>query len=901
VPGERVFVRAEGGWGRYLPTVDDLLALPLIGDRPVRLYSAFGATTITPPANPIRRLLNRARLAWRYAELAQLRLDCLAADEPRERRRFIERVHALFGIRIAFAPFADDMPQPPRLATLFAEARDAAGSPRGRLPAVGAAAGAMAIDFDALFDAVNDLLADSTGYLLSWAEGTQGALALFLAGVVTLFIARARLRLWRISRARRHIPLTIGGWGTRGKSGTERLKAGLLHGLGYDVVVKTTGCEAMLMHSVPGRLPLEIFIYRPYDKATIWEQRDTLQLASALDAEVFLWECMALNPRYVALLQHEWMTDDLVTLTNAYPDHEDVQGPAGEDVARVIGEFIPRNARLITSEVNFLPLFEQICRQRGTRMVASSPLDAELLADDLLALFPYQEHPRNIALVSTLAKELRVDPMLAIHTMAANVVPDLGVLQTYPAVRLRGRVLEFVNGMSANERAGFLNNWHRVGLEDVSLVETPGRAVLTVVNNRADRVPRSEIFARILVEDVAADAHVLIGTNLGGLQGYIRTALDAALAERRILSPADRAPGGDPQQPRRRLATEMTRLRIPAPTFESLSARLRIYLGGLERSVSEGDLATVAGPASRWLSGRIDALPFETLVSRIAADTPWRLALDHLLHVATPRAEESPPEVLGPAEEATFRDAADRLLARLALHARLQRQVEAAMAGELPVDRCNAEFHNTFRALFLARLVVVDDAGATGDQIIDACARALPPGVRATVMGIQNIKGTGLDFIYRWVALDKVVGLLRQLDAPAQHTRVEALRALAGTTDLGLVASGTARARLVAHGKRNLDAEERGALDHARRQIEERHRHAADGLGRQAERSALSRLADFVEDAVDFIDVLRRTRRARQVMDDLVHERISHDRAAIEMRAINARGKGGWLAKKLRA
>ena len=52
--------------------------------------------------------------------------------------------------------------------------------------------------------------------------------------------------------------------------------------LRYDVVVKTTGCEAMFIHAMRDLPSQEIFIYRPYDKATIWEQRNLLQLGAAL-------------------------------------------------------------------------------------------------------------------------------------------------------------------------------------------------------------------------------------------------------------------------------------------------------------------------------------------------------------------------------------------------------------------------------------------------------------------------------------------------------------------------------------------------------------------------------------------------------------------------------------------
>ena len=42
-----------------------------------------------------------------------------------------------------------------------------------------------------------------------------------------------------------------------------------------------------------------------------------IRLGARLSSDVFLWECMALNPKYVELLQHDWMRDDFVTLTNA--------------------------------------------------------------------------------------------------------------------------------------------------------------------------------------------------------------------------------------------------------------------------------------------------------------------------------------------------------------------------------------------------------------------------------------------------------------------------------------------------------------------------------------------------------------------------------------------------------
>ncbi|HWU87831.1 MAG TPA: hypothetical protein VN253_11175, partial [Kofleriaceae bacterium] len=429
-------------------------------------------------------------------------------------------------------------------------------------------------------DPLRDWLEHQGDYFLSLRQNGQLALAIFLALFAVVFFVGAYRQRARIARARARIPLSIGGWGTRGKSGTERLKAAVFHGLGYEISVKTTGCEAMLIHSVPDEPPHEIFIFRSYDKSTIWEQRDIVETAAALRSEVFMWECMALQPEFVELLQHDWMRDDYVTLTNAFPDHEDVQGPAGADVAQCITSFIPRRSTLFTSEINFLPLFDQRARERGTRMHAVPARAGDLLAEDLLALFPYSEHPRNIALVARLSEELGLDRHLAIATMAEHVVPDLGVLKAYPPACVRGRVLRFINGMSANERTGFLNNWQRMALDRKDADASPGEAVISVVNNRWDRVARSEVFGRITVEDAVADAHVLIGTNLRGLRRYIADALDRYCATIEVVIADDLAAPAGAARARDRLARLLARVRIPAPRPERILDRIDLYAAG---------------------------------------------------------------------------------------------------------------------------------------------------------------------------------------------------------------------------------------------------------------------------------------------------------------------------------
>ncbi|MBT7890481.1 MAG: poly-gamma-glutamate synthase PgsB, partial [Deltaproteobacteria bacterium] len=193
-------------------------------------------------------------------------------------------------------------------------------------------------------------------YFFSVYENTLFDLMIFCILIVIIFFGRNIYMKYAIRKARNNLPLVIGGWGTRGKSSVERLKVAIINALGYSLLSKTTGCEAMFIHGHPFSPMREMFLFRPYDKATIWEQHHLTRFAHKMNCDVVLWECMGLTPPYVKILQKEWMKDDLSTITNTYPDHEDIQGPAGINLPEVMTNFIPENSKLITTEEQMLPI-----------------------------------------------------------------------------------------------------------------------------------------------------------------------------------------------------------------------------------------------------------------------------------------------------------------------------------------------------------------------------------------------------------------------------------------------------------------------------------------------------------------------------------------------------------------
>jgi len=201
-------------------------------------------------------------------------------------------------------------------------------------------------------------------------------------------------------------------------------------------------------------------------------------------------------------------------------------------------------------------------------------------------------------------------------------------------------------------------------------------------------------------------------------------------------------------------------------------------------------------------------------------------------------------------------------------------------------------------ALFKAQLIIVWDSGATGDQIIDQCARAVPPGVHVTIMGTQNIKGTGLDFVYRWLALDAVCIGLRKLESPDEHTRLEALRSLDAHSDFGLTDTGMLLARLpeLCEGSPQEASLRKALLEKISPIHQEKLRKLESSSGAAAKGGSFWR---SIEGWIDFMDGAVRYRQSRQLVQDLIDFRVSHNKMAVEMREIYARAKGGWLSKAL--
>ncbi len=823
VPGEALHIKDEGSYRPYLPLLDHLqstLDYPLPTES-FFIYSNEGVTIIRPPKNFIHKLYTKFKLSYHFSEIAALRNWTKEAAFPPD--FFIQKLHKL-GFSISFLPHNDikgaPYPVDPEVERFFVK---------------NSAYIMVPTNVDYLWNEFYD-------YFYSIYQNSISQLLVFLSSFGVWFFGRHAVLNILLRIARNKIPVVIGGWGTRGKSGTERLKAALFNAMGYQVLSKTTGCEAMFLHGHAHKPLREIFLFRPYDKATIWEQVYLVRFAAKMQTDVMLWECMGLNPRYVDILQHQWMRDDLSTLTNCYPDHEDIQGPAGTDVPQVIARFIPHGKKVFTSEENMLPFLQDEADRKSTELHAVEWHEAARITQDVLDHFPYQEHPSNIALCLSLSREFGIPDNIALSEMADKVIPDLGVLKTYPQAIVGTRTISFINGCSANERHGMLSNWIRMNMTR-SLLDDSDNWIVTVVNNRADRVARSQVFASILVNDIGADRHVLIGGNLDGLNTYIKHAFDAF-----YLS-----------------------INWQWNSQQECESRLEF----LAQWALRMRLCTSSDLAMKRISSCLRLFGIKPKFDR----NQDLILPDHL--------SESDKKRLSQQWRTDCNEASSYI-----------NVVENIRSN--PDGSHYDETSSLMWEWLSRRILVIPDYYISGQKLIYEIIRDTPPGLNARVMGIQNIKGTGLDFIYRWQAWDNHYRAINELHSHDSSKLQSALHLLAGSEELGLLEEHALTKALEELKSSSIAQTEiiQTEIDAISRRVKNQIDNIYNSFNNDAGTQFRDKLLSVVESLFDSFAAIMRRRKANKIYSDLANIRISHSRAIIELQELTKQQKGGWLRNK---
>ncbi|SDZ16580.1 poly-gamma-glutamate synthase PgsB/CapB [Thermoactinomyces sp. DSM 45892] len=309
------------------------------------------------------------------------------------------------------------------------------------------------------------------------------------------------LGIWEKKRHQKNIdsiPLRININGIRGKSTVTRLITGIMVEAGYRTVGKTTGTAARMIYWDREE---EKPIKRRIEGPNIREQKVVVAEAAELGANCLVSECMAVNPDYQIIFQEQMLQANIGVIVNVLEDHMDVMGPTLKQVAEAFTATIPYNGHLIVSQGEYVQFFKRQARKRNTIVHIA---DDSRISETFLHQFDYVVFPQNASLALAVAEALGIDEETAFRGML-HAHPDPGAMRVFPLDN-SANPSYFVNGFAANDASSTLNIWERV-----STLGYPTQDPIVIMNCRADRVDRTEQFARDVLPFIQIDTLVLIG------------------------------------------------------------------------------------------------------------------------------------------------------------------------------------------------------------------------------------------------------------------------------------------------------------------------------------------------------------------------------------------------------
>ena len=295
------------------------------------------------------------------------------------------------------------------------------------------------------------------------------------------------------------IPIRIHVNGTRGKSSVTRLIAAGLRAGGKRTFAKTTGTAPRVIDSKG----IDRIIHR-LRRPSIGEQVRLLKYFSSENPDVVVMECMAVQPQYQWISEHQMVKSHIGVITNARPDHLDEMGPTEVDVVKSLCNSIPVGGTLVTAEDKHKDILQSVADRNQSEIFFS---DESSVSEKDLNNFAYIEHPQNVAIALDVCHKMGVERDIALSGMH-SVRPDLGALVVWKLLGKQGS-LQFVNGMAANDPVSTLQIWKFV---IDRYPTTSGTAVF--FNSRDDRPLRTKQMLELTFEEIKPEYFIIRGDKI---------------------------------------------------------------------------------------------------------------------------------------------------------------------------------------------------------------------------------------------------------------------------------------------------------------------------------------------------------------------------------------------------
>ena len=298
------------------------------------------------------------------------------------------------------------------------------------------------------------------------------------------------------NRSLSSIPLRIHVNGTRGKSSVTRLVAAGLREGGLKTFAKTTGTAPRVIDP-EGK---DRIIHR-LRLPSIGEQVRLLRYFASEKPDAVVIECMAVQPQYQWIAEHQMIKSHIGVITNVRPDHLEEMGPTEEDVAYSLCNTIPNEALLITAEDQKPDILKAVAKQNNSQVVCSDPTS---ISQKEIDLFTYIEHRSNVAIAIDVCEKAGIDRQTALNGMH-KVKPDVGALVVWDLM-IKESTYKFVNGMAANDPVSTLGIWNsindRYGL---------GKKTCIFFNSREDRPRRTAQMIELTLSKIKPDFFIIRG------------------------------------------------------------------------------------------------------------------------------------------------------------------------------------------------------------------------------------------------------------------------------------------------------------------------------------------------------------------------------------------------------
>jgi gamma-polyglutamate synthase len=269
--------------------------------------------------------------------------------------------------------------------------------------------------------------------------------------------------------------------GIRGKSSVTRYVAAVFRTAGYHTFGKTTGTAARVI-----RPNGQDYDFGRKGYANVNEQVKILTDFSRQKAQAVVMECMAVNPVYAKWLEEKVMFSQIGIITNVRLDHTDYMGETLEEIAESLSNTIPRDGILITSETNpkLLKILDKNARKKNSALILAQK---KLVSNQDLEGFNHFVIEENVAIGYCIASLLKIPKEKALLAMQnAPAEPGAFTLQYLHFSKYK---IAWANLFAVNDRESFIE------LSLKLFKQCPDYSKVVILNNRADRPTRVEIFA----------------------------------------------------------------------------------------------------------------------------------------------------------------------------------------------------------------------------------------------------------------------------------------------------------------------------------------------------------------------------------------------------------------------